>query len=118
MSALRVRTLAAVATVALAGTAVAEAHNKAKSTSPSAGSTVPRAISAVSVTFAAKPIGASIRVVGPGGRTVSRGKGAIEGKRLRVALKGKRRAGRYVARWRMVAGDGHVQRGSFSFRVR
>jgi copper resistance protein C len=116
---LPVTLLVAVAAVALVATA-AVAHVDVKSRSPSKGGTASKSIRFVSVTFDGPVRRGSLRVVGPGGRVVSTGGGRDPRNitRVRAGLKGSLRAGRYRARFRIVAADGHRQRGSWRFRLR
>lgn len=110
--------LVAFAAAALAATAFA--HVDVRSRSPSKGATASTSIGSVSVRFEGPIRRGSIRVVGPGGRVVSTGGGRDPRNitRVRVGLKGSKRAGRYRARYSIVAADGHRQRGSWRFRLR
>jgi methionine-rich copper-binding protein CopC len=114
--------LAAVPAVTLAVTAgAALAHTEVKSTSPAKGGTAKTSIRTVAVTFNGPIRSGTLRVTGPGGSVVSVGSGGRDPRkitRLRVPLGGGKRAGRYRARWTIVAADGHDQRGSFTFRLR
>ena len=98
---------------------VAWGHAAVKSYSPRASSTVPRSLSAVSVTFKSRVSQGRLTVTGPSG-TVSRGTGSLTsgGKVLRVPLRSGLKPGRYRASWRSLATDGHVQKSSWTFRVR
>jgi methionine-rich copper-binding protein CopC len=111
--------LALTATVLVA--AVALAHTDVKSRSPSKGGSASTSIGSVSVTFDRQIRRGSLRVVGPGGRVASSGSGGRDPRnvaRVVVGLKGSLRAGRYRARYSIVAADGHKQRGSWRFRLR
>ncbi len=113
-------TLLAAAALAVAA-APAAAHTEVKSSSPAKGSTARTSIRTVTVTFTGPIQRGTIRVRKKGGRVVSDGGGGRDPRqvtRLRVPLRGGLTAGRYTARWSMVAADGHTQRGSFSFRLR
>lgn len=115
--------LLAVAAVLVAVTAVplALAHTSVKSYSPKRDSSVSRSLRTVSVTFKAPIRSGTLRVVGPGGKTVSVGKGGRDPRkisRLLVELRGGLKAGRYRARWTAKAADGHVQKSSWGFRLR
>ncbi len=117
---LAVTVLAALAAVAIAATA-AIAHVDVKSRSPSKGGSASSSIGSVSVTFEGPIRSGGIRVVGPGGRVVSSGSGGRDPRnitRVKVGLKGSKRAGSYRARYSIVAADGHRQRGSWTFRLR
>jgi methionine-rich copper-binding protein CopC len=101
--------------------AVAIAHTDVRSRSPAKGGSASRSIGRVSVTFEQQIRRGSLRVVGPGGRVVSAGNGGRDPRnvaRIVVGLRGSKRAGRYRARYSMVAADGHRQRGSWRFRLR
>lgn len=108
----------AVALAVLAPAAPAAAHLRIDSTSPSKGSRVPAAIRAATVTFKGSPEAGSIRIFDRTGRQVSSGKGSLSGRRLRARLLGRPSRGRHVVRWRILAPDGDVQSGAFSFTVR
>ena len=78
-------------------------------------------ITAVSATFSQSIRGGSMKVTGPGGTTVSSGSGGRDPrnvKRLKVPLRGGKRAGTYKASWTMKAADGHTQRGTFTFKLK
>ncbi len=110
--------VAAVLAVA-AGTAFA--HTKVKSTSPASGKTAKTSIDRVTVTFSGPLRRGTVRVVGPGSKVVSVGKGGRDPRnisRLLVALKGSLKAGSYTASWTIVAADGHEQQGSFRFGLK
>jgi methionine-rich copper-binding protein CopC len=117
----RMSIAALLATVALAVMAApALSHVKIKSTKPSRGGTSSTSIRTATVTFNGPLRSGTLRISGPGGK-VSIGSGARDPRnvtRLRVSLKGSKRAGRYRARWTVTAADGHKQRGSFRFRLR
>jgi copper resistance protein C len=111
---------AAAVTSAVVATA-AYAHTELKSTYPAKGSSASVRITAVSATFSQGIRGGSIKVTGPGGRTVSSGSGGRDPRnvrRLKVTLRGGKRAGTYKASWTMKAADGHTQRGTFTFRLK
>ena len=106
---------------ALTGAAAAFAHSEVEATSPRSGGTASTAITKVTVTFSGPMRSGTIRVTGAGGAVVSSGKGGRDPRnvtRLTVPLKQGLKAGRYSARWRATAADGHTQRGSFRFTLR
>jgi methionine-rich copper-binding protein CopC len=114
-------TLAIAVVAATLAATVALAHVDVKSRSPSKGGTASTSIGSVSVTFKGPVRSGGIRVVGPGGRVVSSGNGGRDPRnvtRVKVGLKGSKRAGLYRARYSIVAADGHRQRGSWRFRLR
>jgi methionine-rich copper-binding protein CopC len=116
----------ALATVVLSaplalGTAAASAHTEVARTSPGSGKTATTSTRAVLVTFTGQIRRGTLRVVGPDRRVVSVGSGGVDPrnvKRLRVGLQRGLKAGRYAARWTIVAADGHAQKGTFSFRLK
>jgi len=116
----RLLILAAVLAVGALLVAPAWAHNRVKSTSPKKNGTASTSIRTASVTFD-KPIRrGTLQVTGPGNRRVSTSGGRDPRKisRLLTELNRGLRPGRYVARYTIVAVDGHRQRGSFRFRLR
>jgi methionine-rich copper-binding protein CopC len=115
------RLIAFTIAAALAIAAPAFAHTKVKSTSPKRGGTARTSVGAVTVTFTQAIQRGSLLVTGPGGTKVSKGNGGRDPRkisRVRVSLKGSLAAGRYTARWKITAADGHAQSGSFRFRLR
>ncbi len=112
--------LLAVAALA-AGATTAFAHTKVTSTSPAKGKTAKTSIDRVTVTFSGPLRRGTLRVVGPGSKVVSDGKGGRDPrniKRLLVPLNASLKPGSYKASWTIVAADGHAQKGSFSFRLK
>jgi copper resistance protein C len=110
-----------VALCAAIGAATAAAHTEVSSTSPPRGGSAKTSTKVVRVTFNQQIRSGTLRVTGPGDTRVSVGKGGRDPrnvKRLAVTLKRGLKAGRYRASWKMVAADGHTQRGSFRFRLR
>jgi methionine-rich copper-binding protein CopC len=115
------RLIALTIAAALAIAAPTAAHTRVKSTSPKRGGTASTSVRAVTVTFSQAIQRGALLVTGPGGTTVSKGNGARDPRkisRVRVALKGSLTAGRYTARWKITAADGHAQSGTFHFRLR
>lgn len=116
----RLAPLTAVLTCTVA-VSPALAHVELKSTSPAKGRTVSSSVRSASVTFTGPIRRGTIRVVGPGHRTVSVGQGGRDPRnvaRVIVELRRGLKAGRYHASWSAVAADGHRQRGAFRFKVR
>jgi methionine-rich copper-binding protein CopC len=116
----RSRILAIAAAVSLALASAALAHTRLSSTSPRDGAVLENPPRAALATFSTDIAGGTL-VVRKAGRVVSIGQGGrnpATRKQLRVRLRSGLTAGRYVARWTVVAGDGDEQSGSFSFRVR
>jgi methionine-rich copper-binding protein CopC len=112
----------AAAIVALATTAApALAHVSVERTTPKAGSTAKRTAPAASVTFSAPILTGKLSVTGPDGARASVNEGARDprsDKRLLVQLRRGLKPGRYTATWRAIAGDGHREHGSFTFRLK
>lgn len=107
--------------VLAAGAATAFAHTQVKSTSPAAGKTAKTSTDRVTVTFTGPLRRGTVRVVAPGAKVVSSGKGGRDPRninRLLVPLKGSLKAGSYKASWTIVAADGHAQRGAFTFKLK
>lgn len=117
-----VAALAASAAAALAvAVAVAVAHTKVVASSPASNSTAKTTISRVTVTFLSRLDRGTLRVVGPGKRTVSVGKGALDPrnpKRVVVRLAKPLKPGGYRAHWNVDISGDHPQRGSFAFKLR
>ncbi len=122
MRAHRCMVIAVVAAALLAVAAgTAFAHTKVKSTSPAKGKTAKTSIDRVTVTFTGPLRRGTLRVVGPGSKVVSVGRGGRDPRninRLLVPLKGSLKAGAYKASWTILAADGHDQKGSFTFRLK
>jgi copper resistance protein C len=118
----RLTTALAVAAVTSGATAaVALAHTELKSTYPGKGKTASTRIGSVSATFSAAIRSGTLKVTGPGNKTVSSGNGGRDPrnvKRVKVPLKSGLKAGSYKASWTMKAADGHSQRGTFTFKLR
>lgn len=111
--------LVALAALALAAP-FAYAHASIKSMSPRPNTTVPKAISAVSVTFKSGIAGGNITVKNSKGKTVSIGEGSLssDDRVLRVSLRSRLKRGRYVAKARWVAMDGHPNTKKWKFKLR
>jgi copper transport protein len=117
---MRRRAVVAVAVAALAVPAVAQAHPRLLSSTPSAdvvlsgGSPPPF----VSVRFSedAEPVGAGITVTGPDGRDVATGPIEHRGRILQRPIDAHER-GTYVVEWLAVGSDTHPARGAFLFSV-
>ena len=117
--ALRATAIATAAAI-VAAAAPAAAHTRLVSSSPKAGSVAERSLSAVSARFGQQLRSGTLRVY-RGSRQVSSGTGARSRASVfsvRTTIRRRLQPGRYTARWRIKAADGHVQRGSWTFRVR
>jgi methionine-rich copper-binding protein CopC len=115
------RTAFAAAVVALATAAPALAHVQVQSTTPKTGSTVKRTAPSASVTFNGPILTGRLSVTGPRGARASVDSGAPDPRsthRVLVQLRRGLKPGLYKASWGIVAGDGHHERGSFTFRLK
>ncbi len=113
--------LAAAAAVSALATATAFAHETVSLDLARQGQDGPTHTSSVTVTFNGIPRSGTLKVTGPGGKTVSKGSGGRDPrnlKRLKVALKSGLKAGSYKATWKIVASDGDNQTGSFTFKLK
>lgn len=118
----RLRSISILATALVLGTAaIAAAHTEVKSTSPAGGATAKTSITKVTVTFTMSIRRGTLRVAGPNGAIASVGTGVRDPRnvsRLAVGLKRALKVGSYKASWRIVAADGHNQKGSFRFQLK
>jgi hypothetical protein len=118
---LSIATIVVLLFTAAVMTAVAIAHVDVERTSPKRGGSARTSASAVKITFSGPIRKGTLRVTGPGRKVYSIGKGGRDPRnisRLIVELKSSKPAGRYKAKWTLVAADGHDQKGSFRFRLR
>ena len=110
-----------VATMSLAlAASPARAHTELTSTSPKAGTYAKRSLSVVRARFN-QPIRSGQLQVLRAGKKVSEGSGRRSPDNVRTIearIPEELAGGVYVARWTMTAVDGHVQRGSWRFKVR
>jgi methionine-rich copper-binding protein CopC len=111
---------AAVALAAMLATP-ATAHVSITARSPAAGGSAKKTLATVTVTFNSALRSGTLKVFRVStGAKVSIGNGGRDPrnlKRLRVSLKSGKSTGQYVARWTLVAADGHSQSGSWRFRL-
>lgn len=112
---IRVALVVAVAAL-LAATAPAGAHSGVTSRTPGKGASV-GTVGKVSVTFSQQIRSGTLRVYRGDKRVGTGSLNPVVNVRRITAAVNSGRAGRYVARWRITAADGHTQRGSWSFRV-
>lgn len=120
---MRPRSTAAVlvtgALLAGLGGAVAGAHTQAAKTYPANGSTVSKRTSKATVTFGQIIRSGRMTVRGPRGVVSRRAQvSRADRRKLYATLKRPLASGRYRVTWRIKAADGHVQEGSWTFRVR
>jgi copper resistance protein C len=116
-----IATAAVVLSAAVLTTAVALAHVDVEKTSPRRGAAAKTSLSSVSVTFEGPLRRGTLKVTGPGGKVYSIGRGGRDPRkisRLIVEMKRSKPAGRYKARYTLIAADGHDQKGTFRFRLR
>lgn len=115
------RVVAAFAAAALALALLApaaSAHDEIVSTNPSG--SAKKTQKRVAVLFSGPIQSGTLKVFGPAGNKVSKGTGGRDPrnvKRLVVALKSGLAVGKYTARVRWTAADGHHQEASFGFRL-
>ena len=116
-SSLRLLLLTALAAIVPAATA--HAHAELMSTSPAAGHTVAptRTVTLHYDDVVQLPPGA-LRITGPNGNAVPVRASLPDSKTLAGRLGSDPGPGRYAVRWRIVADDGHVESGKFSFVMR
>jgi methionine-rich copper-binding protein CopC len=113
--------LAGAIAVSAVTAATAFAHVEYKSSSPGKGKTASTRITTVTVTFTGSIRKGTLKVTGPGAKTVSDGSGGRDPRkisRLRVPLKSGLKAGSYKATWSITAADGHAETGSFTFKLK
>ncbi|HZZ66901.1 MAG TPA: copper resistance protein CopC [Phenylobacterium sp.] len=113
-------TLAAVATLAVAGQAAA--HARLITGTPKAGATVaaPRQLK-LQYSESIVPAASSVTVAGPGGAAVATGPLTLDAANKRmvtVPFNGKLGSGAYKVHWEMKTEDGHQTFGDFVFSVK
>jgi methionine-rich copper-binding protein CopC len=103
------------------GAAVASAHVSVVARSPGKGKTVPRSTHSVKIRFNETIRSGTLKVYRvSSGRKVSNGTGNRDPrnlKRIVTTLKSGLASGQYIAKWTCKAADGHVQSGSWKFRL-
>ncbi|NQU37552.1 MAG: copper resistance protein CopC/CopD [Actinobacteria bacterium] len=110
--------LAALGVIGIAG--AASADTSLVSTSPADGSTKGKAVVAVSLKFddVAKPAGSGIQILDSAGTVLpSTTSSSNDGSTLTATPAAPLLDGTYGVRWRVVAGDNHPLRGTFTFAV-
>ena len=113
--------LATTSAMSAIGAGTAFAHVEYKSSSPAKGKTASTHTTWVTVTFTGALHKGTLKVTGPGDKSVYNGSGGRDPRnisRLRVPLKSGLKAGSYKARWSITAADGHKQSGSFTFKLK
>src|SRR5258708_5763701 len=111
--------LISVALLLVVGSVSAYAHAMLDHAEPQVDSTVNAAPREVSLTFTEnlEPAFSTMEVTGPSGQRVDEGKPRIEGKAMRVQLRGDQ-PGTYRVKWRVPPVATHSTEGDFSFKVR
>lgn len=106
--------VAAVSVAPMAG-----AHTALIASEPTAGAVLGAVPTSVSATFDEAPEAAfaALTVLGPDGAPVSTGAPTVSGSQLAVGVQPVGGAGTYTAHYRLMAADGHVITGSWSFMV-
>jgi methionine-rich copper-binding protein CopC len=118
---MKLRALAATAAVLLVPASVAFAHTPLKSVTPKKHSTQHRAVKEVRATFKAKMQTGIIAITTSSGSTVAlKSSGLIATNRtvVRAVPKTPLGSGTYKVSWRARAGDGHSEKGSWTFKVK
>ncbi|MBB4661213.1 copper resistance CopC family protein [Conexibacter arvalis] len=101
---------------AAAGPRAEAAHTAVVRRTPGAGARA-RNVRTVSITFSQRLVTGKLDVYRGAKRVAARRSGP-SGASVRATFARKLAPGRYTVRWRAVAGDGHAQSGSWSFRAR
>ncbi|MCW2736731.1 copper resistance CopC family protein [Nocardioides sp.] len=96
----------------------ASAHAELLASSPGAGEAVPLGVDELLLSFAQEvlPGSGSVQVEGPGGEDVTSGEDVVEDSLVRVPI-AVQDSGTHTVGYRVVAADGHVVVGDFSFDV-
>jgi methionine-rich copper-binding protein CopC len=118
---MRLRALAALAAVLLVPTAVASAHTPLKSVTPKRNSTQHSAVKEVRATFKASMQTGIIEITTASGSTVAlKSSGLISSNKkvVRAVPKSALGSGTYKVSWRARAGDGHSEKGTWTFKVK
>jgi methionine-rich copper-binding protein CopC len=112
-------TVLLIATMALAGTAVAWAHATRVAADPAPDSSLATAPSRVSATFNEQlhPDFAAMTVVGPDGNLWSDATPRVQGAVVSVGVRPLGPVGTYTVNYRVTSADGHVVSGSWSFTL-
>ena len=118
---MRLRALAATAAFLLVPTSVAAAHTPLKSVTPKKNSTQHKAVTDVRATFKAKMQTGIITITTSSGATVPlKSSGLLSSNKavVRAVPKSPLGSGTYKVSWRARAGDGHAEKGTWSFKVK
>ena len=118
---MRLRALAATAAVLLVPTSVAYAHTPLKSVTPKKNSTQHSSVKSVRATFKAKMQTGIITITTSSGATVPlKSSGLLSSNKavVRAVPRSPLGSGTYKVSWRARAGDGHSEKGTWSFKVK
>ena len=117
---MRLRALVATAAVLLVPATAAYAHTPLKSVTPKKGSTAHSAVRDIRATFKASMQAGTLEIKTANGTTVAlKSNGLLSSDKavLRAVPKAPLKSGRYTVNWRARAGDGHSEKGSWTFKV-
>lgn len=108
----------ALGAAAVLAAPAAGAHTELVASQPAAGAVLAAAPTSVTATFDEAPEAAfaALTVLGPDGAPVSTGATTVSGSQLAVGIQ-PGTSGVYTANYRLMAADGHVITGSWSFTV-
>jgi methionine-rich copper-binding protein CopC len=116
----RLRALAVAATLLLVPTPAALAHTPLKSTTPKKNSTQHSSVKEVRATFKAKMQTGIIEITKSGSTVALKSSGLISANKrvIRAVPRSPLGSGTYKVSWRARAGDGHSEKGSWTFKVK
>jgi copper resistance protein C len=108
-----------LAMVGLAGAGAAAAHATRIASDPVENAELTKTPAAVSATFneELQPQFAAMTVVGPDGNLWSTGEPRVQGAVISVGVRPLGPSGTYTVNYRVTSADGHVVKGSWSFRM-
>lgn len=117
-----VRTFAAavaVAAVAVIGAVTLSAHMKVEKSEPAANAEVTAPVKQVQVFFSEVPDAkvSKLEIKGPNAATKA-GALHVMDKSIMAMIEGNTPAGVYTVSWQAAGGDGHIQKGDFTFTVK
>ena len=117
---MKLRALAVAATLLLVPTSVALAHTPLKSATPKKNSTQHKAVKEVRATFKAKMQTGIIEITKAGSTVTLKSSGLISSNKavIRAVPSSPLGSGTYKVSWRARAGDGHSEKGSWTFKVK
>ncbi|OWO95788.1 Cu resistance protein [Rhizobium esperanzae] len=114
----RILFFTAIATIAVAGEALAHAHLKSSVPADKASIASPGELD-LSFSEEVNLKFSGVKVTGPDNKSVKLGDGMLmdSDKTLMVPISGKLAAGQYTVEWHVLSTDGHKTNGSYSFTV-